>query len=32
MDLARRIYNRELKVAAMREIDSGRTIGELARH
>ena len=31
MDLARRIYNRELKVAAMREIDSGRTIGELAR-
>ena len=30
MDLARRIYNRELKVAAMREIDSGRTIGELA--
>ncbi len=31
MDLARRIYNRELKVAAMREIDSGRTIGEVAR-
>ncbi len=31
MDLARRIYNRELKVAAMRKIDSGRTIGELAR-
>ena len=31
MDLARRIYNRELKVAAMPEIDSGRTIGELAR-
>ena len=31
MDLARRIYNRELKVAAMRELDSGRTIGELAR-
>jgi len=31
MDLARRIYSRELKVAAMREIDAGRTIGELAR-
>ena len=31
MDLARRIYNREWKVAAMREIDSGRTTGELAR-
>ncbi len=31
MDLVRRIYNRELKVAAMREIDSGRTIGEVAR-
>ena len=30
MDLARRIYNRELKVAAMREIDSGHTIGEVA--
>jgi len=31
MDLVRRIYSRELKVAAMREIDAGRTIGELAR-
>jgi len=31
MDLARRIYSRELKIAAMREIDSGRTIGEVAR-
>ena len=26
MDLARRVYSRELKVAAMREIDSGRTM------
>src|SRR5580700_8559252 len=32
MDLARRIYSRDLKVAAMREIDSGRRIGEVARH
>ena len=31
MDLARRIYSRELKLAAMREIDNGRTIGEVAR-
>src|SRR5437870_2672075 len=31
MDLARRSYSRELKIAAMREIDSGRTIGEVAR-
>ena len=31
MDLARRVYSRELKVAAMREIDSGRTISEVAR-
>ena len=31
MDLARRVYSRELKVAAMREIDSGRTIAEVAR-
>ena len=31
MDLARRVYGRELKVAAMREIDSGRTISEVAR-
>ena len=31
MDLARRMYSREWKVAAMREIDSGRTISEVAR-
>src|SRR5918911_5436012 len=31
MDLARRVYSRDLKIAAMREIDSGRTIGEVAR-
>ncbi len=31
MDLARRVYSRELKVAAMREIDSGRTVAEVAR-
>ena len=31
MDLARRMYSRELKVAAMREIDSARTISEVAR-
>lgn len=31
MDLARRVYNRELKVAAMREIDGGRTVAEVAR-
>ena len=31
MDLARRVYSREWKVAAMREIDSGRTISEVAR-
>jgi transposase-like protein len=31
MDLARRAYSRDLKVAAMREIDSGRTTGEVAR-
>src|SRR5262245_46394237 len=31
MDLARRIYSRELKIAAMREIDSGRTLAEVAR-
>lgn len=32
MDLARRVYSRELKVAAMREIDGGRRISEVARH
>jgi transposase len=31
MDLARRVYSRELKVAAMREIDNGRTMAEVAR-
>ena len=31
MDLARRIYSRELKIAAMREIDSGRSVSEVAR-
>lgn len=31
MELARRVYSRELKIAAMREIDNGRTIGELSR-
>ena len=31
MDLARRVYTRELKMAAMREIDSGRTLVEVAR-
>ena len=31
MDLARRVYSRELKIAALRELDAGRTIGETAR-
>ena len=31
MDLTRRIYTRELKMAAMREIDGGRTMAEVAR-
>lgn len=31
MDLARRVYSRDLKVAAMREIEGGRTVGEVAR-
>src|ERR687891_419721 len=31
MDLARRIYSREMKVAVMREVDSGRTLAEVAR-
>jgi transposase len=31
MDLARRVYTRELKLAAMREIDNGRTLAEVAR-
>jgi transposase len=32
MDLARRVYSRDLKIAAMREIDGGRPMSELARH
>jgi transposase-like protein len=31
MDLARRVYSRDLKMAAMREIDAGRSISEVAR-
>src|ERR1051325_7574822 len=31
MDLARRVYSRDLKITAMREIDHGRTITEVAR-
>jgi transposase-like protein len=31
MDLARRVYSRELKVSVMRQIDAGRTPAELAR-
>ena len=31
MDLSRSIYSRDLKVAAMRAIDAGATIGEIAR-
>jgi transposase len=31
MDLARRVYSRELKIAAMREVDNGRTLAEVAR-
>jgi transposase-like protein len=31
MDLARRAYSRDLKIA-VREIDGGRPMGEVARH
>ena len=31
MDLARRVYSRELKIAAMRDIDNGRSRAEVAR-
>jgi transposase len=31
MDLARRVYSRELKVAAMQELEAGHTTGEVAR-
>ena len=32
MNLARRVFSRDLKVAAMREIDSGRSPAEVARN
>jgi transposase-like protein len=31
MDLARRVFSRDLKIAAMREMDGGRTRSEVAR-
>ena len=31
MDLARSIYSRDLKIAAMRALDAGSTSGEIAR-
>jgi transposase-like protein len=31
MDLSRAIYTRDLKIAAMRALDSGSTAGEIAR-
>ena len=31
MDLSRSVYSRDLKIAAMRAIDAGATIGEIAR-
>jgi transposase-like protein len=31
MDLARTIYSRDLKIAAMRALDAGSTAGEIAR-
>jgi transposase-like protein len=31
MDLSRTTYSRDLKMAAMRAIDSGSTVGEIAR-
>jgi transposase-like protein len=31
MDLARRVYSRELKISVMRQIDGGRPAAELAR-
>ena len=30
MDLTRRVYPRDLKFAAMQEIDGGRTMGDVA--
>ena len=32
MELARRVYSRDLKIAAMQEIDAGRTVTGVARH
>jgi transposase len=31
MELARAVYSRELKIAVMREIDSGKSMSEVAR-
>lgn len=31
MNLARRIYSREMKIAVMKEIDGGKSIAEVAR-
>lgn len=31
MDLARSVYSRDLKIAAMRALDAGSTTGEIAR-
>ena len=31
MELARRVYSRDLKIKAMQEIDAGRTVTEVAR-
>ncbi len=31
MDLSRAVYNRDLKIAAMRALDAGATRGEIAR-
>lgn len=31
MDLSRAVYSRELKIAAMRALDTGATTGEIAR-
>jgi transposase-like protein len=31
MDLSRAVYSRDLKIAAMRALEAGSTIGEIAR-
>ncbi len=31
MDLSRVVYSRDLKITAMRALDSGSTMGEIAR-